>query len=55
MPKLPFYFGQMIMPNGLIAFCPLWQGFFLGRRRLQNLLNFQPFGSSISRPDRAGG
>jgi hypothetical protein len=26
-----------------------------GRRRLQNLLNFHPFGSSIPRPDCAGG
>jgi hypothetical protein len=27
----------------------------LGHHRLQNLLNFQLFGSSISRPDRSGG
>jgi hypothetical protein len=43
MPKLPFYFGQMIVSNGLIAFCPLCRGSFLGTPRTSKSFKLSTF------------
>jgi hypothetical protein len=56
MPKLSFLLWANDRAEGIDSFfvhCVAVNS--QGRRRLQNLLNFQPFGSSVSRLDHAGG
>jgi hypothetical protein len=43
MSKLPFYFGQMTVPNGLIAFCLLCSGFFSGTPQTSKYFKLPPF------------
>jgi hypothetical protein len=52
--KIPFFFGQMTVLNGLIAFYPLCGGSFLGTPQISKSFKLPPFGSSIPRPDCAG-
>jgi hypothetical protein len=49
-----FYFGQMTVPIGLIAFCLLCGGFFSGMPWSSKSFKLPPFGSSIPRLDCAG-
>jgi hypothetical protein len=41
--NFPFFFGQMTMLNGLIAFCPLRGGSFLGTPQISKSFKLPPF------------
>jgi hypothetical protein len=43
MPKLPFYFRQMTVPNGLIPFCPLCSSSFSGMPRTSKSFKLPTF------------